>query len=44
MKKTDSQVLLATDLESEYGKSITPQELGKFLGIDDRTVVNYATV
>lgn len=31
----------STELFQEYGKSITPQELGKFLGLDPRTVKKY---
>ncbi|MBC8420340.1 MAG: hypothetical protein H8E10_17280 [Desulfobacterales bacterium] len=31
-----------TELESIYGRSIRPGELGKFLGLDRRTVIKYA--
>jgi hypothetical protein len=30
------------DLESQFGRAITPKELAKFLGVDRRTVVKYA--
>lgn len=30
------------DLETMYGRSINPQELADFLGIDRRTVIKYA--
>ena len=34
--------MTATDLEELYGKAITPQELGRFLNLDPRTVIKYA--
>jgi hypothetical protein len=36
--------MLEAELESIYGRSITPKELAKFLGIDIRTVVKYAYI
>lgn len=30
------------ELEQEYGRAITPQELGKFLSLDRRTIIKYA--
>ena len=32
-----------TDVQSILGRSITPQELGKFLKLDRRTVIKYAS-
>ena len=43
MVKLDNESLQSAGLESHYGKSITPNELGKFLGIDPRTVKRYAS-
>ena len=34
--------MLRAELESLYGRSMTPKELAKFLGIDTRTVIKYA--
>ena len=34
--------MLGAELESQYGRSMTPKELAKFLGIDTRTVIKYA--
>jgi len=31
------------DLEANYGRSINPMELAKFLGLDRRTIVKYAS-
>jgi hypothetical protein len=35
-------IMTSTELTEIYGRSIKPDELGKFLGIDRRTVVKYA--
>lgn len=34
--------MLRAELESLYGRSMTPTELADFLGIDSRTVIKYA--
>ena len=34
--------LTASVFETEYGRSITPKELGKFLGLDPRSLIKYA--
>ena len=34
--------MLGAEFESQYGRSVTPKELAKFLGIDTRTVIKYA--
>jgi hypothetical protein len=33
---------MTSELEQEYGRTITPQELGKFLSLDRRTIIKYA--
>ena len=33
---------MISELEQEYGRAITPQELGKFLNLDRRTIIKYA--
>jgi hypothetical protein len=33
---------MISELEQEYGRAITPQELSKFLSLDRRTIIKYA--
>ena len=39
-----SSTISATDLEYKYGRCISPKELAKFLGLDVRTLIKYASI